>query len=311
MIWYDSVTKDGTLSWQNTLNHLNRDYFEDSDGIFLNYGWTDTSFEVANETVAARYVDRRKDVYFGIDVFGRGQLGGLETATTLARIVAQDYSIAIFAPGWTYESVVHKVQHLNAVFLQRNDQFYASLWQHLYTSGPSALPFYSSFCLGSGQKRFSNGRLTSTDSWFNLCNQQPQLSVPMRPNFLRHCFQDAFEGGSCVEILGASLSLPLRLFCTEFACENDLIIAYTMKRSSDHVDLELLLSVRQPETDARCRIVCGSEQFVRRDPTAWPGHYAFRALRPPQTEEMLRFLGQTNEKFIPYHIEGCDWEIRY
>ncbi len=39
LIWYDAVTIDGALRWQDTLNAANRPFFEDCDGIFVNYTW--------------------------------------------------------------------------------------------------------------------------------------------------------------------------------------------------------------------------------------------------------------------------------
>ena len=39
VIWYDAVTTEGHLKWQNTLNALNRPFFEASDAIFINYAW--------------------------------------------------------------------------------------------------------------------------------------------------------------------------------------------------------------------------------------------------------------------------------
>ena len=39
VIWYDSVTHDGELNWQNALNEKNVEYFDSCDGIYLNYGW--------------------------------------------------------------------------------------------------------------------------------------------------------------------------------------------------------------------------------------------------------------------------------
>lgn len=41
VLWYDSVTIDGELKWQNALNSLNSQFFHACDGIFLNYTWTE------------------------------------------------------------------------------------------------------------------------------------------------------------------------------------------------------------------------------------------------------------------------------
>jgi len=39
VIWYDAVTVEGSLTWQNTLNELNRAFFDATDAIFINYAW--------------------------------------------------------------------------------------------------------------------------------------------------------------------------------------------------------------------------------------------------------------------------------
>ncbi len=39
VIWYDAVTSEGKLTWQNSLNALNRRFFDACDSIFVNYAW--------------------------------------------------------------------------------------------------------------------------------------------------------------------------------------------------------------------------------------------------------------------------------
>ena len=49
-------------------------FFDACDGIFLNYNWKDETLH--NSLKLAREKGRDMDVYVGIDVFGRGCLGG-------------------------------------------------------------------------------------------------------------------------------------------------------------------------------------------------------------------------------------------
>ncbi|KAK7385790.1 hypothetical protein VNO78_31651 [Psophocarpus tetragonolobus] len=79
VIWYDSITINGDLEWQN------QDYPKRS---------------------AAVAGDRKFDVYMGIDVFGRNTYGGGQWNTNVALdvITKEDVSAAIFAPGWVYET---------------------------------------------------------------------------------------------------------------------------------------------------------------------------------------------------------------
>ncbi|KAK1320206.1 hypothetical protein QJS10_CPA03g01082 [Acorus calamus] len=100
--WYDSVTKDGDLFYQNELNEYNKPFFDLCDGIFANYSWEE-DYPKRSAHVAG---ERKFDVYMGIDVFGRGTYGGGEWNTHVALDVLKkdDVSAALFAPGWVYES---------------------------------------------------------------------------------------------------------------------------------------------------------------------------------------------------------------
>lgn len=103
VIWYDSVTVDGVLKWQNELNAKNGAYFDVCDGIFLNYGWNEKSLN--NSVKFAEKTQRIQDVYVGIDVFGRGCYGGggMNSAVALKVIRKYNLSTAVFAPGWVKE----------------------------------------------------------------------------------------------------------------------------------------------------------------------------------------------------------------
>lgn len=71
VLWYDAVTIHGKLTWQNTLNAENKLFFDKCDGIFLNYAWKE---DTPAEAAAVAGPGREKDVYFGIDCFGRGMI---------------------------------------------------------------------------------------------------------------------------------------------------------------------------------------------------------------------------------------------
>eukprot|EP01102_Stenamoeba_stenopodia_P006464 TRINITY_DN1771_c0_g1_i3.p1 TRINITY_DN1771_c0_g1~~TRINITY_DN1771_c0_g1_i3.p1 ORF type:complete len:547 (+),score=51.10 TRINITY_DN1771_c0_g1_i3:708-2348(+) len=103
VIWYDSVlATDGSLTWQNALNKLNRGFFDVCDGIFLNYAWTP---ELLKSSVEEAGDARKLDVIAGIDIFGRGTFGGGGYTTHLAieEITKHGCSVGLFAPGWTLE----------------------------------------------------------------------------------------------------------------------------------------------------------------------------------------------------------------
>jgi endo-beta-N-acetylglucosaminidase D len=79
VIWYDSMTKDGDIKWQNTLNDMNEEFFGASDGLFVNYFWKVDTPPSAYE-YATNLGRHGSDIYFGNDVWGRGSFAsGFET----------------------------------------------------------------------------------------------------------------------------------------------------------------------------------------------------------------------------------------
>ncbi|XP_074116180.1 cytosolic endo-beta-N-acetylglucosaminidase isoform X1 [Cotesia typhae] len=175
IIWYDSVTSDGSLLWQNKLNEKNLDFFEICDGIFLNYNWTGPGL-LESRSIAER-TDRVTDIYVGLDVWGRGCPGGggFNSIEAIKKIREYDLSVAIFAPGWTHE-------YFNGhTFELLENIFWAQLTPYMYIHVPiyENEVFSTSFCHGYGEKFFYNGESQETSSaFYNLALQETQISVP-------------------------------------------------------------------------------------------------------------------------------------
>lgn len=47
IIWYDSMTTNGSVQWQNNITPKNSIFFEAADGIFLNYWWNVWSIAIS------------------------------------------------------------------------------------------------------------------------------------------------------------------------------------------------------------------------------------------------------------------------
>ncbi|KAG0308811.1 hypothetical protein BGZ98_006743 [Dissophora globulifera] len=104
LIWYDSViSTTGELAWQDRLSPKNYRFFEQSDGIFTNYTWQERA---VGDSVALAG-SRNRDVYTGIDIWGRNTYGGggYTTYKALEVIQREKSSCALFAPAWTYQSL--------------------------------------------------------------------------------------------------------------------------------------------------------------------------------------------------------------
>lgn len=78
VIWYDSVTEEGKLDWQNEVNEKNIDMYKGTDGILLNYCWTNLHLQ-RTVNILNNNAEELTKVYVGIDVFGRSQIAGFHT----------------------------------------------------------------------------------------------------------------------------------------------------------------------------------------------------------------------------------------
>ncbi|URE11860.1 Glycosyl hydrolase family 85 [Musa troglodytarum] len=201
VIWYDSVTIDGKLDWQNQLNMQNKPFFDLCDGIFVNYTWKDedpkSSASIAGE--------RRFDVYMGIDVFGRNTFGGGQWHTNVALDVLKkdDVSAAIFAPGWVYET------EQEPDFQTAQNRWWGLVEQSwgILQNYPIVLPFYSTFDQGHGYHYSIKGLQVANDPWNNISSQsfQPLLSNGPSSSTVEACinFKDAsYCGGGSITAKG-------------------------------------------------------------------------------------------------------------
>lgn len=244
MIWYDAVTMEGQLRWQNALTPLNKPFFDACDAIFLNYHWNDAALIYTKEQAGPRI----HDVYVGIDVFGRNCLGGGGWNTDYAMKIIRNYNLsaAIFAPGWVYENLNKKE------FSKNQDKFWSKLKPHLCHHCYSQFPFVTSFCRGIGKQAHLNGTRILSTPWTNHSAQH------LQPHFLDEFYQVGedkindiiidklaltdecgfFNGGSSLLCKGrlfntaigsTSSRLVVRLFLVDITIHSPLLIIYTYK----------------------------------------------------------------------------------
>lgn len=224
-------------------------------------------------------------------------------------------SVGIFAPGWTFEKVTelginHKTIRgtdiCNRHFILRNNRFWALLWPSLYTSSYTQLPFYSSFCLGSGKQRYQDGILCApVTSWFKLDLQARQPSVPQQ--LFEYNFEESFSGGSCIRVLPGSGLSPRRLFAVDWQIGFGLIVAYAFKPIRIVENVSLWLRVESSDGNV-FRIECCSEenrlsQEVENQSRVFP-------LQGNDLRAVLIHIATGPEKSLPANAPN-EWKVRY
>lgn len=269
VFWYDSVVESGSAICQNELNEDNSQFFDESDGILINYDWNNLNLEESTQ-ILTKNPEALSKVFVGVDIFGRSmsQAAKFESFETLKKVKKYDFSIGIFAPAWAYwrtldiglnPSMEHNREEQFQQFLVRDKLLWMLLWRYLYTSGPTTLPFYTSFCMGSGRLKFDGGNPTAKP-WFNLTEQQYQPSVS---TVYEYNLDDGFRGGMCLDF--RRIANHLRLFVTYFDCEHDIIVSYAYRSSSPNIYFDLILKI--VNNDGRNLIVkCGDDSAAQSDP---------------------------------------------
>ncbi|KAI0059337.1 hypothetical protein BV25DRAFT_1889956 [Artomyces pyxidatus] len=113
VIWYDSIVFTGQLRWQDRLNTYNLPFFVPSTGFFTNYTWAPTYPSLTTQFFlsldpALTAGKTLRDIYTGVDVWGRGSHGGggLGSYRALEHIdpASLGMSVALFGQAWTWES---------------------------------------------------------------------------------------------------------------------------------------------------------------------------------------------------------------
>lgn len=177
VVWYDAVTKDGSLKWQNTLNDMNRPFFEAATSLWINYTWKEST----PQEVRAQAGERCHDVFMGIDVFGRGTYGGGGHTCDVALAAAkkEGLSAALFAIGWPYEADPQPQDPV--LWEERDAAFWALVTRSWTPQWPicTQLPLHTDFSVGCGRFTMHEGTAVSFAPWYNMSRQglQPALLV--------------------------------------------------------------------------------------------------------------------------------------
>ncbi|XP_074568960.1 cytosolic endo-beta-N-acetylglucosaminidase 1-like [Curcuma longa] len=268
VIWYDAVTIDGKLAWQNKLNDANKPFFDLCDGIFVNYTWQEAYPKVS----AVNAGERRLDVYMGIDVFGRNTFGGGEWNSNIAldALKKDDVSAAIFAPAWVYET------NQKPDFQTAQNRWWGLVEQSwgILQHYPKELPFFSNFDQGHGYHFSIEGFQVAKDPWSNISSQgfQPILGNPVSHNssssieaFIN--FKDAsYSGGGNITAKGSLTDnsfFSAKLFHGRLLLDDQPVyISYSVKADENSL-LGLYLELLSEINGRTCVLIASdSESFT-------------------------------------------------
>ena len=200
VVWYDAVTSEGELAWQNAVNAKNEVFFHAADLFFTNYTYTADQVRSSAEAVRRAGCDARR-VLMGVDVWGRNSFGGggLQIGEALRLHRWASTSSALFAPAWVHE-VDFGVDDWRVV-----DRM---LWRIVERDGGflprpvTAYPLHTSFDDGRCAPMHAEGARTG-ERRFDLARWSLQ---PLDP--FETCDGDAYDGAVAVRVPGGKHARP-------------------------------------------------------------------------------------------------------
>ncbi|WP_370831992.1 discoidin domain-containing protein [Clostridium sp.] len=230
--WYDSMTTEGSVNYQDSLNPLNVGFFQNNgktvtDEFFLNYNWdrestsfpelskVDMSIKTANEVGRSQY-----DIFAGVEVQQNAYNDKFPVENLLDEDGKLKLSLAMYCPNSTL-SMAKDMED----FYKHDQKFWVGgsgdpsnsntedQWVGLanYVADKSAineLPFVTNFNLGHGQQYYIDGEVSRTKEWNNRSLQDylptwrwivESNGSKLTPDFDR---TDAYNGGSSLVIEG-------------------------------------------------------------------------------------------------------------
>ncbi|MFE5812233.1 endo-beta-N-acetylglucosaminidase [Streptomyces sp. NPDC056479] len=268
--WYDSMTVNGSVSWQGALNSQNEAFFQAADDMFVDFRWTAAKLTSSGQR-AQQLGRNRYELWAGVDVEANGWNSSVNWDAFVPRDKAHVVSVGFYRPEWTRN-------HLPADgrapgdFHAADDRFWTG--RSLDPSRPdgtdgwrapavsvadrstvTSVPFASVFNTGHGLRWYEDGEVTSDAPWNHLGLQDrlPSRRWAVHTDGQRPAvtfdFADAWRGGSSVLVAG-ELDRPavLDVYATRLPVTADTVVELTHRTDTGTVNVELAVATAEPTT---------------------------------------------------------------
>lgn len=235
LVYYDSMTSEGKMDWQNALTDKNTMFMTDEEGnavadeMFLNFWWTED--ELADKDLLKAFGEKTEelgispyDLYASVDVQAEGYLTPVRWDLFESGENTTNTSLGLYCPSWAYYSAATPDE-----FRQKEDALWVNSegdpseeiqysseeqWRGISTyavekSALTTLPFVTNFSTGNGYSFFREGEQVSKMDWNNrsvgdILPTYRWMIENEGENSLKADFDvaDAWYGGNSVKLYG-------------------------------------------------------------------------------------------------------------
>lgn len=283
IMYYDAMTSDGKVEWQNALNEENALFLMDKDGkkvadsMFLNFWWTEDDLadkellKTSNQKATEIGFDPYK-VYAGVDV----QENGFSTPIRwdlFEKSTNETYtSLGLYAANWPYSSSesLEDFQMKENLFWVNSkgdpsvtDSVSDTEWRGISRyaiekSSLTTLPFTTNFNVGNGYNFFINGEKVSELDWNNrgVSDIMPTYRWIMEhegKNALTPSldFAQAYYGGNSLKFRGTmeeNKVSKVKLYSADLPLDKNVTFTSTAKANTE-TELDLILTFNDGSTE--------------------------------------------------------------
>ncbi|NBE54239.1 endo-beta-N-acetylglucosaminidase [Streptomyces boluensis] len=265
--WYDSMTANGSVDWQDELNASNQDFFLASDTMFVNFNWNTAKLAASGKL--AEDLDRdRYELWAGVDVESNGWNTSVDWDAVLPEGADPVVSYGFYRPEWTRNHLPDG--RTPEQFHAADDRFWTGesldparpggSWRAPASavadrSTVTALPFACTFNTGHGLRWYEGGTVRSEAAWnqLGLQDRLPGRRWVVRTEGARPKvtldFADAWRGGSSVLVdgtLDAPTTVELHATRLPLSAATTVRLAHRVV-SGGPVTVELGVALREPD----------------------------------------------------------------
>ncbi|MGL5244488.1 MAG: endo-beta-N-acetylglucosaminidase, partial [Sarcina sp.] len=283
VMWYDSITNDGSLDWQNALTDKNEMFLLDgnkekvSDSMFLNFWWTNKKYvekELLKESnnKAKEIGFNPYELYAGIDIQANGTNTPIRWNLFEGENKIPYTSLGLYCPSWTFFSSsslddfqakesrlwVNEFGDPSKVTDAQDREWRGISTYAIEKSVVNSLPFTTNFNVGNGYNFFVNGEKVSELDWNNrsLADVMPTyrwiINNEGKNNLKANLdFGTAFYGGNSIKLSGninANEASTIKLFSADLNVEKGSKFTTTAKANKE-VSLDLVLEFHDGSTE--------------------------------------------------------------
>ncbi|GAA3536082.1 endo-beta-N-acetylglucosaminidase [Streptomyces osmaniensis] len=268
--WYDSMTVNGSVSWQGALNSQNEPFFQAADDMFVDFRWTAAKLTSSGQR-AGQLGRSRYELRAGVDVESNGWNSSVNWDAIVPRDKAHVVSLGFYRPEWTRNHLpadgrtpgdFHAAddhfwtgRSLDPSRPDTTDSWRAPAVSVADRSTVTSMPFASVFNTGHGLRWYEDGQVTSDAPWNHLGLQDrlPSRRWVVHTDGQRPAvtfdFAAAWRGGSSVLVEGA-LDRPtvLDVYATRLPITAETVVELTHRADAGAVKVELAVATAEPTT---------------------------------------------------------------